>query len=163
MSSRVAAVARSCDGAQRLRHTFLSRRIEFSDDRADVRLSRELCRSRARNLLADRFARSGGKLRISARTARHGCRSGKGSDGGTSAGHRSGHRRRKVARVFDSRGSLRTDQKKKAIVSTYTINLQEQLIFKDLPIVQKLLPFEFEAMLWKGRRITSARCGSNAR
>ncbi|HZJ17059.1 MAG TPA: helicase C-terminal domain-containing protein [Chthoniobacteraceae bacterium] len=44
------------------------------------------------------------------------------------------------------------DQKKKAIVSTYTINLQEQLIFKDLPIVQKLLPVEFEAMLWKGRQ-----------
>ena len=44
------------------------------------------------------------------------------------------------------------EQKKKAIVSTYTINLQEQLIFKDLPIVHKLLPFEFEAMLWKGRQ-----------
>ena len=43
------------------------------------------------------------------------------------------------------------EQKKKAVISTYTINLQEQLVFKDLPIVQKLLPFEFEAMLWKGR------------
>src|SRR6266853_2108375 len=43
------------------------------------------------------------------------------------------------------------EQKKKAVVSTYTINLQEQLVFKDIPIVQKLMPFEFEAMLWKGR------------
>ena len=43
------------------------------------------------------------------------------------------------------------EQKKKAVISTYTINLQEQLVFKDIPIVQKLLPFEFEAMLWKGR------------
>jgi len=43
------------------------------------------------------------------------------------------------------------EQKKKAVISTYTINLQEQLAFKDIPIVQKLLPFEFEAMLWKGR------------
>jgi ATP-dependent DNA helicase DinG len=43
------------------------------------------------------------------------------------------------------------EQKKKAVISTYTINLQEQLVFKDLPIVQKVLPFEFEAMLWKGR------------
>lgn len=43
------------------------------------------------------------------------------------------------------------EQKKKAVISTYTINLQEQLVYKDLPIVQKLLPFEFEAMLWKGR------------
>src|SRR3954462_4047046 len=43
------------------------------------------------------------------------------------------------------------EKKKKAVISTYTINLQEQLAFKDIPIVQKLLPFEFEAMLWKGR------------
>ena len=42
-------------------------------------------------------------------------------------------------------------QNRKAVVSTHTINLQEQLIFKDIPIVQKLVPFEFEAMLWKGR------------
>ena len=44
------------------------------------------------------------------------------------------------------------EQKKKAIVSTYTINLQEQLIYKDIPILQKTLPFEFEAALWKGRQ-----------
>ena len=43
------------------------------------------------------------------------------------------------------------EKKKKAVISTYTINLQEQLAFKDIPIVQKLVPFEFEAMLWKGR------------
>src|SRR5687767_1443239 len=43
------------------------------------------------------------------------------------------------------------EQKKKAVISTYTINLQEQLVFKDIPIVQKVLPVEFEAMLWKGR------------
>ena len=43
------------------------------------------------------------------------------------------------------------EQKKKAVISTYTINLQEQLAFKDIPIVQGLMPFEFEAMLWKGR------------
>src|SRR5947209_3130793 len=44
------------------------------------------------------------------------------------------------------------EQKKKAVVSTYTINLQEQLIYKDIPILQKLLPVEFEAALWKGRQ-----------
>lgn len=43
------------------------------------------------------------------------------------------------------------EQKKKAVISTYTINLQEQLVFKDIPIVQKVLPVEFEAILWKGR------------
>src|SRR3954449_9055362 len=29
------------------------------------------------------------------------------------------------------------DQKKKAIISTHTINLQEQLLYKDIPILQK--------------------------
>lgn len=44
------------------------------------------------------------------------------------------------------------DRKKKALVSTHTINLQEQLIYKDIPILQKVLPVEFEAALWKGRQ-----------
>jgi ATP-dependent DNA helicase DinG len=41
---------------------------------------------------------------------------------------------------------------KKAIVSTYTIHLQEQLFGKDVPIVQSLVPFEFTAALLKGRQ-----------
>lgn len=41
---------------------------------------------------------------------------------------------------------------KKAVISTYTINLQEQLVYKDIPILQKLLPVEFEVALWKGRQ-----------
>ncbi|HXA10200.1 MAG TPA: helicase C-terminal domain-containing protein [Chthoniobacterales bacterium] len=44
------------------------------------------------------------------------------------------------------------EKKKKAIVSTHTINLQEQLLFKDIPIVKKILPVEFEAALMKGRQ-----------
>ncbi|MGK0189156.1 MAG: ATP-dependent DNA helicase DinG [Verrucomicrobiales bacterium] len=43
-------------------------------------------------------------------------------------------------------------EKRKAIISTHTINLQEQLIFKDIPIVQKILPEELKAVLLKGRR-----------
>ncbi len=43
-------------------------------------------------------------------------------------------------------------KKRKAVVSTYTINLQEQLVYKDIPILQKILPETFEAMLWKGRQ-----------
>ena len=39
----------------------------------------------------------------------------------------------------------------KAVISTHTIALQEQLIYKDIPLVQKLLPIEFEAALLKGR------------
>src|ERR1700732_2309569 len=44
------------------------------------------------------------------------------------------------------------ERKKKAVISTYTIKLQEQLVYKDIPILQKVLPVEFEAVLWKGRQ-----------
>src|SRR6195256_6447484 len=44
------------------------------------------------------------------------------------------------------------EQSKKAIVSTHTINLQEQLLHKDIPILKKILPVEFEAALMKGRQ-----------
>jgi ATP-dependent DNA helicase DinG len=44
------------------------------------------------------------------------------------------------------------DHKRKAIISTHTINLQEQLLNKDIPIVQKLLKRPFEAALLKGRQ-----------
>jgi ATP-dependent DNA helicase DinG len=44
------------------------------------------------------------------------------------------------------------ERQKKAVISTHTINLQEQLIYKDIPILQKLLPHEFEAALFKGRQ-----------
>jgi ATP-dependent DNA helicase DinG len=44
------------------------------------------------------------------------------------------------------------EQHKKSIISTQTINLQEQLIHKDIPILKKILPVEFEAALMKGRQ-----------
>lgn len=42
-------------------------------------------------------------------------------------------------------------KKKPVIISTETINLQEQLINKDIPIIQKLLKTPFTACLAKGR------------
>jgi ATP-dependent DNA helicase DinG len=48
--------------------------------------------------------------------------------------------------------------KSKAVISTHTIALQEQLMYKDIPLVQKLLPIEFEAALLKGRH--NFLCGS---
>src|SRR3974390_2159042 len=41
--------------------------------------------------------------------------------------------------------------KKKAVISTHTINLQEQLTDKDLPMLQKLLPEKFSFTMLKGR------------
>src|SRR5438046_5443330 len=44
------------------------------------------------------------------------------------------------------------EKHKKAIASTTTINLQKQLLYKDIPILKKILPVEFEAALMKGRQ-----------
>src|SRR5205085_11527837 len=41
--------------------------------------------------------------------------------------------------------------KKKAIISTHTINLQEQLTEKDLPLLEKILPVPFTFTMLKGR------------
>lgn len=48
---------------------------------------------------------------------------------------------------------LATGEQKKIVISTHTINLQEQLLHKDIPLLQKLLqPFVgFQASLAKGR------------
>lgn len=43
------------------------------------------------------------------------------------------------------------EEKRKVVVSTHTINLQEQLIHKDLQIVRKVLRQDFNAVLYKGR------------
>ena len=42
-------------------------------------------------------------------------------------------------------------QKKKAVISTHTINLQEQLAEKDLPVLKKILPVDFTFTMLKGR------------
>src|SRR5437879_11648677 len=44
------------------------------------------------------------------------------------------------------------ERHKKAIVSTYTINLQQQLVHKDIPILKKMLLVDIEASLMKGRQ-----------
>jgi len=44
-----------------------------------------------------------------------------------------------------------TAKKKKAVISTHTINLQEQLIQKDLPMLQQILPVQFSFAMLKGR------------
>ncbi|HOX84973.1 MAG TPA: helicase C-terminal domain-containing protein [bacterium] len=41
--------------------------------------------------------------------------------------------------------------KERIVISTNTINLQEQLLKKDIPFLQKVLPEEFTAVLVKGR------------
>ncbi len=49
-------------------------------------------------------------------------------------------------------GAIEQVQKgKKVLISTYTINLQQQLINKDIPFLAEFLPYEFTAELAKGR------------
>ena len=42
-------------------------------------------------------------------------------------------------------------QRKKAVICTHTINLQEQLTQKDLPLLQRFLPVPFQYAMLKGR------------
>ena len=42
-------------------------------------------------------------------------------------------------------------RKKKAVISTHTINLQEQLTQKDLPMLRQILPVDFSFTMLKGR------------
>ncbi|MHC4590955.1 MAG: ATP-dependent DNA helicase, partial [Planctomycetota bacterium] len=44
------------------------------------------------------------------------------------------------------------DDHERVVVATNTINLQEQLIEKDLPLLQAVIPDEFSAVLVKGRQ-----------
>ncbi len=43
------------------------------------------------------------------------------------------------------------ESKKKVVVSTHTISLQEQLLRKDIPFLRSVMPCEFSAVLVKGR------------
>ncbi|HUS46689.1 MAG TPA: helicase C-terminal domain-containing protein [Phycisphaerae bacterium] len=44
-----------------------------------------------------------------------------------------------------------SQHQQRVVVSTYTIALQEQLISKDIPFLQQILPLKFSAVLAKGR------------
>lgn len=43
-------------------------------------------------------------------------------------------------------------ERRRALVCTHTINLQEQLLYKDVPQLQQMLPVDFSAALLKGRQ-----------
>ncbi len=46
---------------------------------------------------------------------------------------------------------LQAGQHKRVVISTHTISLQEQLLEKDVPFLRSVLPYEFNAVLVKGR------------
>lgn len=44
-----------------------------------------------------------------------------------------------------------TSNGERTVISTHTINLQEQLVFKDIPFLEQVLPVKFKVVLVKGR------------
>ena len=48
-------------------------------------------------------------------------------------------------------GARGGDRRRRVVISTHTIALQEQLIHKDLPLLNAVVPEEFSAVLVKGR------------
>lgn len=58
-----------------------------------------------------------------------------------------------VPAILSLEESQQSDEKKKRriVVSTHTISLQQQLIEKDLPLLNAVIPLEFSAVLGKGR------------
>ncbi|MEM6981098.1 MAG: helicase C-terminal domain-containing protein, partial [Planctomycetota bacterium] len=51
----------------------------------------------------------------------------------------------------DAPGQASKSSRRRVVISTHTISLQEQLIGKDLPLLNSVIPREFSAVLVKGR------------
>jgi len=52
---------------------------------------------------------------------------------------------------LDANQKSKDETKRRIVVSTHTISLQEQLIEKDIPLLNSVIPLEFSAVLAKGR------------
>ncbi len=74
-----------------------------------------------------------------------------------------------VPAILATAGEEKPPVARRIVISTHTISLQEQLVHKDLPLLNAVIPLEFSAVLVKGRhnylsrrrlRNTVARAGS---
>ena len=52
---------------------------------------------------------------------------------------------------LDANQKSKSETKRRIVISTHTISLQEQLIEKDIPLLNSVIPLEFSAVLAKGR------------
>ena len=52
---------------------------------------------------------------------------------------------------LDANQKSKDETKRRIVISTHTISLQEQLIEKDIPLLNSVIPLEFSAVLAKGR------------
>lgn len=72
-------------------------------------------------------------------------------EAGTGVGKSFGYLVPAIEQALGSRTSDGSDRRKRTVVSTHTIALQEQLVQKDIPLLQAVIPDEFSAVLVKGR------------
>ncbi|MGB4728145.1 MAG: helicase, partial [Thermogutta sp.] len=56
-----------------------------------------------------------------------------------------------VPTILAVAGELDAHDIQRAVISTHTISLQEQLLNKDIPFLRSVVPYEFTAVLVKGR------------
>lgn len=56
-----------------------------------------------------------------------------------------------VPTILAVAGELGVRDVQRAVISTHTISLQEQLLLKDIPFLRSIMPYEFTAVLVKGR------------
>lgn len=72
-------------------------------------------------------------------------------EAGTGVGKSFGYLLPAIKRLLATKEQTSEGQKRCVVISTHTIALQEQLIQKDIPLLQAVLPHEFTAVLVKGR------------
>ncbi|MCA9100504.1 MAG: DEAD/DEAH box helicase, partial [Planctomycetales bacterium] len=58
-----------------------------------------------------------------------------------------------VPAILAAADTDRPQRVKRVIISTHTISLQEQLLAKDLPLLNAVIPLEFTAVLVKGQQL----------
>ena len=72
-------------------------------------------------------------------------------EAGTGVGKSFGYLVPAVEQMLGSRLSSDDTRRRRVVVSTHTIALQEQLLQKDIPLLQAVIPDEFTAVMVKGR------------
>lgn len=72
-------------------------------------------------------------------------------EAGTGVGKSFGYLVPAIERMLGTRMSSGDERRRRIVVSTHTIALQEQLMQKDIPLLQAVIPDEFSAVLVKGR------------
>ncbi len=72
-------------------------------------------------------------------------------EAGTGVGKSFGYLVPAILSLASGTDGLGQNEKRRIVVSTHTISLQEQLMSKDIPLLNSVIPLEFSAVLAKGR------------